>query len=69
VVAPSPPGNWNAAINSPGNPNIPSLSDAMNEIFTEDERQRFEHYVRPSVERGGRITRNAVAYLTARKAG
>lgn len=67
LITPSPAGNWDTIINSPGNPNIPSISAAMDEIFTADERAQFEAHARPIVERGGRASRLAVAYLTARK--
>jgi SAM-dependent methyltransferase len=66
-VMPSPPMNWTALISSPGNPTIPSMAEAMDEVFTPDERVRFEAHVRPIVERGGRITHNAVVYLQATK--
>jgi hypothetical protein len=66
-VLPSPPMNWDALISSPANPTIPSMAEAMDEIFTPDERGRFEDHVRPIVESGGRITHNAVVYLQATK--
>jgi ubiquinone/menaquinone biosynthesis C-methylase UbiE len=68
VAVPAPPMNWEAMINAPGNPNIPSVAEAMRELFDDGERTRIEQHWRPIVEAGGRISRNAVAYLTARKA-
>jgi ubiquinone/menaquinone biosynthesis C-methylase UbiE len=66
-VMTSPPASWDAVVKAPGNPNIPSLAEAMDRIFNAEERARFEAHVRPHVEAGGRTTRMAVAYLTARK--
>ncbi len=66
-VAPAEPLPWDAVINVPGNPNIPSLAGAMERIFTPEERMRFETHVRPIIEAGGRTERGAVAYLTAQK--
>jgi ubiquinone/menaquinone biosynthesis C-methylase UbiE len=67
VVIQAPPLGWDAMINSPGNPNIPSIAEAIHQIFTAEERERFEKHLRPRVEAGGSVRRNAVAYLTARK--
>ena len=69
LITPSPPGNWDAMINTPGNPNIPSISAAMDDIFSTEERALFEAHTRRVVQRGGRVSRLAVAYLTARKDG
>lgn len=66
-VSPSPPATWNAATRAAGNPNIPSLGEAMDAIFSPDERARFEAHIRPIVEAGGRVDHNAVAYLQATK--
>jgi ubiquinone/menaquinone biosynthesis C-methylase UbiE len=65
IVTPSPPASWEAIINSPGNPNIPSVAEAMQQILSADERARFEAHVKPRVEAGGSTMRSAVAYLTA----
>lgn len=67
LVFPAPPVKWDVMTNSPGNPNIPSMAEAMRRIFTDDERSRFEEHLRPTVEAGGRTSHSAVAYLTATK--
>jgi len=54
-------------MNASGNPNIPSAAEAMREIFTEEERARFETAVRPRIEAGGHALRSAVAHLVAVK--
>lgn len=69
LAFPAQPANWDAVINSPGNPNISSIAEVLHQIFTQEERERFEKHVRPRVEAGGTVSRNAVAYLTARKGG
>ena len=51
----------------PGNPNIPSPREAMAQIFTAEEAARYEAHVRPRVEAGHGVVREAVAYLAATK--
>jgi hypothetical protein len=52
-VIPSQPVPWEMALNVAGNPNIPSLAEAMERVFSDDERARFEAAMRPRVEAGG----------------
>jgi ubiquinone/menaquinone biosynthesis C-methylase UbiE len=63
------PTRWEAAIASAGNPNIPSIAEAMQRIFTDDERARYEAAMRPRFEAGGFPQRSAVAHLIAVKDG
>ncbi len=63
----SPPASWETTGNAPPNPRVPSLRDAMAEVFTAEERQRYEATLRPLVEAGGRQVLGAVAFLTATK--
>lgn len=63
------PARWDTAIASAGNPNIPSIAEAMRRIFTEDERARYEATMRPRFEAGGFPQRSAVAHLIAVKDG
>lgn len=65
MVRSQPPRKWNVILNSSGNPNIPSLGEAMARLLTPDEVLRYETYLRPLVEAGGGRRREAVAYLTA----
>jgi hypothetical protein len=61
------PQPWELAMKSAGNPNIPSLAEAMERIFTDAERAHFEAIVRPLVEAGGRMDASAVAHVRATK--
>ncbi|HBH02426.1 MAG: hypothetical protein A2W08_18260 [Candidatus Rokubacteria bacterium RBG_16_73_20] len=61
------PQPWDRAISIPGNPNIPSPRDAMARVFSAEEAARYEAHVRPQVEAGRGVVREAVAYLAAMK--
>ena len=65
----SRPAAWEAAIASAGNPNIPSIAEAMQRIFNEDERTRYEAAMQPRFEAGGFPQRSAVVHLVAVKDG
>src|SRR5256885_6983832 len=39
------------ALNASGNPNIPSLGQAIAQLFTREEAARYEKHVRPIIER------------------
>jgi ubiquinone/menaquinone biosynthesis C-methylase UbiE len=62
------PQRWDTILNSSGNPNIPSVGEAIQQIFNDEERARLEGYARPVVEAGGAIMRMATSLLTATKA-
>jgi hypothetical protein len=66
-VRPATPQPWDRAISIPGNPNIPPPREAMAQIFTAEEAARYEAHVRPRVEAGHGVVREAVAYLAATK--
>jgi len=66
-VRPATPQPWDRVISIPGNPNIPPLRAAMSQVLTPDEASRYEAYVRPRVEAGEGVVREAVAYLAALK--
>lgn len=66
-ISPSEPRSWESVLHSSGNPNIPTLAEAMAQAFTPEERERYEAYVRPLVEGGQRITHGASSYLWAVK--
>ena len=66
-VRPATPQPWDRAISIPGTPNIPSAREAIAQIFTADEAARYEACVRPQVEEGRGVVREAVAYLAAMK--
>lgn len=59
--------DWNSFLNSSGNPNIPTVGEAMEEALSPDESEQFTVYLRPLVERGERRARVATAFLSAVK--
>ena len=66
-MRPATPQPWDRALSIPGNPNIPSAREAMARIFTPEETARYEAHLRPQVEAGHGVVREAVAYLAAMK--
>ncbi len=66
-VRPATPQPWERAISIPGNPNIPSMREAMDQLLTAGERARYEAHLRPRIEAGHGMVREAVAYLAALK--
>lgn len=58
---------WDVLMNIAGNPNIPTIREAMERVLTAEERQRLEQHLRPLVEAGGRQTRSASCLLVATK--
>ena len=60
---------WERLIRSSGNPKIPTLEEAMARTLSTEETARLVGYVRPRIEAGDAVSRLAVAYLWARKAG
>lgn len=66
-VRPRTPVSWDVAMKASGNPNIPSLGEAMAQLFTAEEIARYETHVRPVIESGAGTRRDAVAYLSAVK--
>jgi arsenite methyltransferase len=66
-VTPLEPRSWDRFANTPGNPKIPSLAEAMDQALTAEERERLASHLRPLVERGEGVGRWAKAYLRAVK--
>ena len=66
-VRPTEPKPWPAFANSSGNPKIPTIAQAMNQVLTPAERERFADHLKPLVEEGRGVWRMAHAYLTAVK--
>jgi arsenite methyltransferase len=56
---------WESFVNQAGNPNIPTLGEAMDQALTPSERERLTAQLRPQVEQGLGEWRMACAYLTA----
>jgi arsenite methyltransferase len=66
-IKPREPKRWERVLHSSGNPKIPTLQEAMNQTLTAKEADEFVAYLRPRVEAGAGIEREAVAYLWAIK--
>jgi hypothetical protein len=65
-VRPSDPRPWDAFLSTSGNPNIPTMAEAMAQALTPAERERVTAQLRPQVERGLGEWRMACAYLVGR---
>jgi arsenite methyltransferase len=61
------PMRWEAYLNTAWNPKLPTLGEAMAQVLTHDEQERYEAHVRPLVETGRGSRRMAFAYLLAVK--
>jgi arsenite methyltransferase len=66
-VKPVEPRTWEAFLNTAGNPNIPTVAEAMEQALTAEERERLTKHLRPQVEEGRGEWRMATAYLAATK--
>lgn len=66
-VRPATPEPWDRVMATPANPNIPSPREAIARIFTAEEAARYEAHVRPLMEAGRGVVREAVAFLAAMK--
>lgn len=67
-VAPARPVRWEVEWQRAANPLVPTLAEAVARVLTAAEAERFIAYLRPRVEAGARVERQAVAQLWARKA-
>jgi arsenite methyltransferase len=67
-IKPTVPRAWDAFLHSAGNPNIPTLAEAMQQSLTTAERRLLLVHLRPQVEQGLGEWRMAAAYLVATKA-
>jgi len=59
--------DWETFVKSAGNPNIPTIEEAMNEVLTPEEISSFTAHLRPLVENGRRKNTSALAFLRAVK--
>jgi ubiquinone/menaquinone biosynthesis C-methylase UbiE len=66
-TSPPEPVTWDAFVDMPPNPRVPSPREAMEQVLTPDERERYEAHLRPLVEAGRGSRRMASAYLLAVK--
>jgi arsenite methyltransferase len=67
VAQPLAPRDWDGFLNTSGNPNIPTLAEAIESTLTDEERNRLTAELRPKVEAGRGTWRMASAYLAATK--
>jgi ubiquinone/menaquinone biosynthesis C-methylase UbiE len=66
-IAPTEPRTWDSFANTAGNPNIPTLAEAMEQALTASERERLTAHLRPLVEQGQGEWRMATAHLYGNK--
>lgn len=66
-IRPLEPCSWNLMLKRAGNPRIPTVAEAMDQVLTPDEQERFTAHLRPLVEEGRGVWRMALAYLIAVK--
>ena len=66
-TSPPEPVPWDAFLDMPFNPRIPSPRELMEQVLTPEERRRLERHMRPRVEAGKGSRRMASAYLVAVK--
>ncbi len=59
--------DWHTFLRSAGNPNIPTMDEAMSEALTPGEKERLADHLRPLVENARRRSASAVAFLRATK--
>jgi len=67
VIEPTPPRALDGFLDSAGNPNIPTVREAMDQALTPSEREQLTAHLRPLVEHGRGQWRMASAYLAATK--
>lgn len=60
-------GKWDVMIRRAWNPKMPTLEEAMRQLLTPEEIERYTSYARPLFESGAGRMRNAYAYLWATK--
>jgi arsenite methyltransferase len=67
VVEPLPPRSWEGFLDSAGNPNIPTMREAMEQALSPEEREWLTVQLRSLVEQGAGVWRMASAFLAATK--
>ena len=66
-IKPPEHGDWERLIKIAGNPKIPTLEEAMHQVLSPEERERFINHLCPLVEAKQGVRRSAVAFLWAVK--
>ena len=64
---PPDPMPWASFLDTAWNPKIPTLREVMEDVLTEEERERYKAHMRPVVEAGRGSRRMASAYMLAVK--
>jgi len=63
----SEPRPWDSFLNMSGNPNLPTMAEAMEQALTPVERERLTAHLRPQVEEGLGEWRMACTYLVGQR--
>ena len=66
-IKPPERGDWEAFLRTAGNPKIPTVEEAMQQVLTREETDAFSRYLRPLVEAKQGVNRSALAFLWAVK--
>lgn len=66
-ITPPAKEQWEVYLRTPGNPTIPTLEEVMQEVLTPEETEQFVSHLRPLVEAGEGVKKEAFAYLWAVK--
>lgn len=66
-ITASEPRRWDTFVSSAGNPQIPTVAEAMDQALTQDEREQLIRHLRPLVEEGRGTWRMASVFLHAVK--
>lgn len=66
-IRPADARRWDVFLHTAGNPNLPTLAEAMDRTLSADEQAELTRYLRPLIERGGSTRRMAHAHVRARK--
>jgi ubiquinone/menaquinone biosynthesis C-methylase UbiE len=67
AVQPRPASPWETFLHTADSPDLPTLAEAMDQVFSPDEAEAFADYLRPLVEAGDGMLRKAVAFLRGTK--
>lgn len=67
VIEPLAPQSWETFLQTAGNPNIPTVGEAMDEALSLADRERLTRRLRPLVEQGRGTWRMGTCYLAATK--
>jgi hypothetical protein len=66
-IVSAPRRSWEGFLHSSGNPNVPTVTEAMERALDADEQESLISYLRPLVEDGGGTWRMAYAHLAGTK--